>query len=84
MQEDEYAVFFRNNHFSTLTKHAGTVGFFFFFYKMVISISSPKKKNFHTGFLYNLVTDIGYERERLIVWEKFDTVSLKKKKKTMF
>jgi len=46
--EDELVVFFRNNHFSTLTKHKGS--------------------------LYNLVTDIGYERERLIVWDLLATV----------
>ncbi|KAH3760314.1 DUF544 family protein [Pelomyxa schiedti] len=41
--EDEVVVLFRNNHFSTITKHAGE--------------------------LYSLVTDVGYERERNIVWE---------------
>ncbi len=46
--QDELTVFFRNNHFSTLTKHAGA--------------------------LYNLVTDIGYERERNIMWDLLATV----------
>ena len=50
LREDEIAVIFRNNHFSTLTKHGGA--------------------------LYTLVTDIGYEKEKHIVWEKFDTVCL--------
>jgi len=46
--EGELVVFFRNNHFSTLTKH--------------------------DGFMFNLVTDIGYERERLVVWDLLATV----------
>jgi len=48
LQEDELVVFFRNNHFSTLTKHKNQ--------------------------LFNLVTDIGYERERLIVWDLLASV----------
>jgi len=40
--------FFRNNHFSTLTKHKGQ--------------------------LYNLVTDIGYERERNVCWDLLSSV----------
>jgi hypothetical protein len=48
LEEDELAIFFRNNHFSTLTKH--------------------------NDFLYNLVTDIGYERERNVVWDLLSTV----------
>lgn len=28
----------------------------------------------HNGLLYNLVTDIGYERERLVVWDLLDSV----------
>lgn len=43
VKEGEFAVFFRNNHFATITKHKGT--------------------------LFLLVTDIGYERERNVVWE---------------
>lgn len=43
IKEGELCVFFRNNHFSTLTKQEGR--------------------------LYILVTDIGYERERNIVWD---------------
>jgi len=48
LDEDELAIFFRNNHFSTLTKHSES--------------------------LYNLVTDIGYERERNVVWDLLSTV----------
>lgn len=48
LKEGELCVFFRNNHFSTLTKHEGN--------------------------LYILVTDIGYERERNIVWDLLATV----------
>lgn len=48
IKEDELVVFFRNNHFSTLTKHS--------------------------SMLFNLVTDIGYERERLVVWDLLDSV----------
>jgi len=48
IKEDELVVFFRNNHFSTLTKHKGE--------------------------LYNLVTDIGYERERNVVWDHLASV----------
>jgi len=48
LQEDELVVFFRNNHFTTLTKH--------------------------NGLLYNLVTDIGYERERNVVWDLMKSV----------
>jgi hypothetical protein len=46
--QDELVVFFRNNHFTALTKHNST--------------------------LYNLVTDIGYERERNIVWDQMTSV----------
>lgn len=49
VQEDEYVIFFRNNHFSTLIKHGNK--------------------------LFNLVTDIGYERERNIVWDLLASVS---------
>jgi len=48
IKEDELVVFFRNNHFSTLTKHG--------------------------SHLFNLVTDIGYERERNVVWDLLATV----------
>mmetsp|Transcript_12255 Transcript_12255/g.16948 ORF Transcript_12255/g.16948 Transcript_12255/m.16948 type:complete len:453 (+) Transcript_12255:2008-3366(+) len=48
VQEDEYVIFFRNNHFSTLIKHGNK--------------------------LFNLVTDIGYERERNIVWDLLASV----------
>jgi len=48
IQEGELCIFFRNNHFSTLTKHNGQ--------------------------LYILVTDIGYEKERNIVWDLLSTV----------
>lgn len=48
LREGELAVFFRNNHFSTLTKHSGV--------------------------LFNLVTDIGYERERNVVWDLLSEV----------
>jgi hypothetical protein len=48
LREGELAVFFRNNHFSTLTKHGGV--------------------------LFNLVTDIGYERERNVVWDLLSEV----------
>lgn len=48
IEEGELCVFFRNNHFSTLTKHDGQ--------------------------LYILVTDIGYERERNIVWDLMSSV----------
>jgi len=48
IREGELCIFFRNNHFSTLTKHEGK--------------------------LYILVTDVGYERERNIVWDLLTTV----------
>lgn len=48
LKEGELAVFFRNNHFSTLTKH--------------------------NEILFNLVTDIGYERERNVVWDLLSEV----------
>jgi len=46
--EEELVVFFRNNHFTALTKHNGA--------------------------LFNLVTDIGYERERNVVWDLLASV----------
>eukprot|EP01027_Heterolobosea_sp_BB2_P001776 GEZU01002653.1.p1 GENE.GEZU01002653.1~~GEZU01002653.1.p1 ORF type:complete len:666 (-),score=185.23 GEZU01002653.1:313-2268(-) len=49
VKEEQLCVFFRNNHFSTLTLHQGS--------------------------LYLLVTDIGYEKEKTIVWEKMDTIT---------
>mmetsp|Transcript_10256 Transcript_10256/g.33889 ORF Transcript_10256/g.33889 Transcript_10256/m.33889 type:complete len:551 (+) Transcript_10256:107-1759(+) len=48
LSESELCVFFRNNHFATLTKHAGE--------------------------LYLLVTDLGYAREPLIVWERLNQI----------
>jgi hypothetical protein len=48
LSERELCVFFRNNHFATLTKHAGE--------------------------LYLLVTDLGYAREPLIVWERLNQI----------
>jgi hypothetical protein len=48
LKEDELCVFFRNNHFSTLTRHG--------------------------DYLYILVTDIGYEKERIIVWDLINSV----------
>jgi len=48
IKEGEMVVFFRNNHFSTLTKHKSQ--------------------------LFNLVTDIGYERERNLMWEGLSAV----------
>jgi hypothetical protein len=48
IKEGDLCVFFRNNHFSTLTKHQGS--------------------------LYILVTDVGYERERNIVWDLLNSV----------
>eukprot|EP01132_Coremiostelium_polycephalum_P006652 gene6652-8230_t len=47
LQEDELCVFFRNNHFATMTKH--------------------------DGFLHILVSDVGYERERNIIWDRIIT-----------
>jgi len=48
LRDGELVVFFRNNHFTTLT--------------------------LHNGFLFNLVTDIGYERERNVVWDLLSEV----------
>jgi len=48
IKEDELVVFFRNNHFSTLTRNNGK--------------------------LFILVTDIGYEKERNVVWDELSTV----------
>lgn len=48
LKEDDLCVFFRNNHFSTITKHDNN--------------------------LYILVTDIGYEKERIIVWDLLNSV----------
>ncbi|EFA80835.1 DUF544 family protein [Heterostelium album PN500] len=44
LEEDELCVFFRNNHFATMTKHAGD--------------------------LHILVSDVGYESESAVVWDK--------------
>ncbi|KYQ92611.1 DUF544 family protein [Tieghemostelium lacteum] len=44
LEEDELVVFFRNNHFATMTKH--------------------------DGFLHILVSDVGYEREKSIIWDR--------------
>jgi len=46
--EDELVVLFRNNHFSTITKHSGK--------------------------LYSLITDIGYDKERLVVWDQLSSL----------
>lgn len=46
IKEDELVLFFRNNHFTTMTRHQNV--------------------------LYNLVTDVGYEREQLVVWDSLD------------
>eukprot|EP01133_Synstelium_polycarpum_P017469 gene17469-20844_t len=48
LEEDELCVFFRNNHFATMTKH--------------------------DGFLHILVSDVGYEAERMIVWDRIMTI----------
>jgi hypothetical protein len=48
IDENELVVFFRNNHFLTITKHNGK--------------------------LYSLITDIGYEKERLVVWDQLSSV----------
>ncbi|EGG14548.1 DUF544 family protein [Cavenderia fasciculata] len=48
LQDDELCVFFRNNHFATMTKHEGN--------------------------LHILVSDVGYETERAIVWEKIVSI----------
>ncbi|KAF2074305.1 hypothetical protein CYY_004399 [Polysphondylium violaceum] len=47
LKEDELCVFFRNNHFATMTKH--------------------------DGFLHILVSDLGYEREKNIIWDRIMT-----------
>ncbi|EGC31787.1 hypothetical protein DICPUDRAFT_82343 [Dictyostelium purpureum] len=44
LKEDELCVFFRNNHFATMTKH--------------------------DGYLHILVSDVGYERESNIIWDR--------------
>ncbi|EAL72235.1 hypothetical protein ACTFIW_009702 [Dictyostelium discoideum] len=44
LKEDELCVFFRNNHFATMTKH--------------------------DGYLHILVSDVGYERENNIIWDR--------------
>lgn len=48
LAENELCVFFRNNHFSTLTKHE--------------------------GYLYLLVTDLGYANVPNVVWERIDVI----------
>ena len=48
VEEGSMVVFFRNNHFNTLTKHK--------------------------GFLYLLVTDLGYATVDCVVWEKLDVI----------
>ncbi|XRB11076.1 ubiquitin carboxyl-terminal hydrolase MINDY [Pseudoscourfieldia marina] len=48
VKERELAVFFRNNHFSTIIKRDGE--------------------------LYILVTDLGYEKETRLVWERLNSV----------
>lgn len=48
MQEAELGVFFRNNHFNTISKHEGN--------------------------LYLLVTDVGFQHKKNIVWELLNEV----------
>jgi hypothetical protein len=48
LAENELCVLFRNNHFSTLTKHE--------------------------GYLFLLVTDLGYANVPNVVWEKIDVI----------
>ena len=48
INEEQFAVFFRNNHFSTMFRHQ--------------------------GHLYLLVTDLGYQHETSVVWERLDGI----------
>lgn len=48
INEEQFAVFFRNNHFSTMFRHQ--------------------------GHLYLLVTDLGYQHETSVIWERLDGI----------
>lgn len=48
ISEEQFAVFFRNNHFSTMFRYQGN--------------------------LYLLVTDLGYQRETSVIWERLDGI----------
>jgi hypothetical protein len=49
ISDGQFCVFFRNNHFSTITKH--------------------------NGYLFLLVTDLGYANVNEVVWEKLDDIN---------
>jgi hypothetical protein len=67
MVDGEYAVFFRNNHFSTLVKEGVSVHIYLHT-NCLYTISFQDK-------LYLLVTDAGYLDEKTVVWESLQSVS---------
>ncbi|XP_048213933.1 ubiquitin carboxyl-terminal hydrolase MINDY-1 isoform X2 [Perognathus longimembris pacificus] len=62
-KEGELSVFFRNNHFSTLTKHKG-----------LHSVAQADRRSFIWSHLYLLVTDQGFLQEEQVVWESLHNV----------
>ncbi len=70
IKEGELAVFFRNNHFSTIYKEKGVRERFAYVYSRVDILS--KLPYFQELFL--LVTDQGFLKEPRVVWETLSTI----------
>jgi hypothetical protein len=81
MRERELAVFFRNNHFSTIFKvrlagcgHICWLGPLFLLTRPHSSHAPLVPSPQINGSVYLLVTDIGFRDQPSIVWERLDEV----------
>lgn len=70
MKEEELAIFFRNNHFSTVYKRKNV----FFFLLQKLKSSLLVKGLFFLQELFLLVTDQGFLKENSVVWETLGSI----------
>ena len=78
MKDNELAIFFRNNHFSTLYKHKNVSCNLFVWRYHIIDYLTKKPLYINTYFfflqeIFLLVTDQGFLKEPSVVWETLNS-----------
>ena len=69
MKENELAIFFRNNHFSTIYKHKNVRFSLLFFFDILHFFTFDFRQE-----IFLLVTDQGFLKENSVVWETLNSI----------
>ena len=69
MKENELAIFFRNNHFSTIYKHKNVRFSLLFFFDILHFLTFDFRQE-----IFLLVTDQGFLKENSVVWETLNSI----------